>query len=78
MSERLAGLADLAWRRRAGQQPDPSRARPPDPQTSEEAAAVERIVGRLDELSRAWRRLQPGDALLLPWPTFDLEVRTAR
>jgi hypothetical protein len=65
-SERLAGLCDVAWRRRHGQHPDPSRSAPV-PQ-ADDAAAVERVVSRLDVIAPLWRALPVGGELVFEWP----------
>lgn len=69
-SERLAGACDLVWRKRQGQRPDPARFREPDPISSEDAASVERVVARLDELAPVWHRLPVGGALVFAWPSL--------
>lgn len=65
-SERLAGLCDVAWRRKHGQQPDPSRSAPLP--RAEDAAAVERVVSRLDAIAPLWRGLPVGGELVFEWP----------
>lgn len=72
-SERLAGLCDLAWRRRAG-------ARRPewaDPRSipAEDAPVVERVLARLDETAPLWRDLPVGGALTFSWPDTAVTVR---
>lgn len=65
-SERLAGLCDLTWRRRSGQRPDPGRPAPvPRP---EDAAQLERVVARLEEIAPLWRALPLGGELVFEWP----------
>ena len=66
-SERIAGLCDVAWRRKHGQRPDPSRSAPV-PRT-EDAAAIERVVSRLDAIAPLWRALPIGDELVFEWPS---------
>jgi hypothetical protein len=66
-SERIAGLCDVAWRRKHGQRPDPSRSAPVA--RTEDAAAVERVVSRLDALAPLWRALAIGDELVFEWPS---------
>lgn len=66
-SERLAGLCDVAWRRRHGQRADPLR-KAPEPASDHEAAQVERVVKRLDALAPLWRALPIGGALVFQWP----------
>ena len=73
-SERLASICDLAWRRRHGQTPDPSRWKPSEPLSREDAARVERVVVRLDELARAWRTLPVGGQLVFTWPSLSARV----
>jgi hypothetical protein len=65
-SERLAGLCDVAWRRKHGQRPDPARPAPV-PRT-DDAAAIERVVSRLDALAPLWRALPVGGELVFEWP----------
>jgi len=65
-SERLAGLCDIAWRRKQGQRPDPSRSAPVP--RAEDAAAVERVVARLEAIAPRWRSLAIGDELVFEWP----------
>jgi hypothetical protein len=67
-SERIAGLCDVAWRRRHGQRPDPLRMAP-EPLTDDEAARVERVVKRLDAIAPLWRALPVGGALRFQWPS---------
>lgn len=69
-SERLAGLCDLAWRRRHGQRPDPARSEPPERLPTDDAACIERVVARLDELARSWSQLPSGGALVFTWPSL--------
>jgi len=65
-SERLAGLCDVAWRRKHGQRPDPARSAPV-PRTND-TANVERVVARLDSIAPLWRALPIGDELTFEWP----------
>lgn len=65
-SERLAGLCDVAWRRKHGQRPDPGRA-PPVPRAEDEAS-IARVVARLDTLAPLWRALAVGEELVFEWP----------
>jgi hypothetical protein len=67
-SERFAALCDLAWRRRHGQRPDPSREQPPEPLSREDTARVNRIVARLDGIARVWHELPVGGKLAFTWP----------
>jgi hypothetical protein len=69
VSERLAGLCDLAWRRRRGQRPDPARWHVAAPLSTEDAPRVARVVARLDELARAWGSLPVGGELRFEWPS---------
>jgi hypothetical protein len=66
-SERIAGLCDVAWRRKQGQRADPSRSAPVP--RAEDAAAVERVVSRLDVIAPLWRALPIGDELVFEWPS---------
>lgn len=70
-SERLAALCDVAWRRRAGQRPDPLRAAPV--LLAEDAAPVERVVAVLARLAPAWRSLPVGGQLAFEWPRLEPE-----
>lgn len=65
-SERLAGLGDLEWRRKHGQTPDPMRS--PPALRADDAAAVERVVCRLDVVAPLWRALPVGGELVFEWP----------
>jgi hypothetical protein len=65
-SERLAGLCDVAWRRKHGQKPDPGR--PAPLLRSEDAAEVERVVARLDVIAPLWRALPIEGQLVFEWP----------
>ncbi len=66
-SERLAQLADVAWRRKHGQRPDPGRQAPE--LLPEDAADVERVVACLDAIAPLWRNLPVGGELVFEWPT---------
>ncbi|MBL8741762.1 MAG: hypothetical protein JNK04_11730 [Myxococcales bacterium] len=68
-SERLAALADVAWRRRQGQEPDPLRS-PPRAASGADAPRVDRVVARLDSLAPLWRALPVGGALAFVWPSL--------
>ncbi|XRQ15976.1 hypothetical protein ACN3XK_35405 [Actinomadura welshii] len=65
-SEHLAGLCDLAWRRRAGAATPAWAERKPIP--PDDAPVVERILRHLEELAPLWRDLPVGDALTFTWP----------
>jgi hypothetical protein len=65
-SERLAGLCDVAWRRKHGQHPHPLRSAPVP--RAEDATDVERVVSRLDAIARLWRALPVGGELVFEWP----------
>jgi hypothetical protein len=65
-SERLAALADVAWRRKHGQHPHPLRSAPV--LRAEDAAAVERVVSRLDAIAPLWRAVPVGGKLVFEWP----------
>ena len=65
-SERIAGVCDLAWRRKHGQRPDLGR---PAPELqAEDAADVERVVARLDAIAPLWRELVVDGELVFEWP----------
>lgn len=66
-SERLAGVCDVAWRRKHGQRADPNRQAPVS--LAEDAEAVERVVARLDGLAPLWRALPVGGELVFEWPS---------
>ena len=68
LSERLAALCDVAWRRKHGQRPDPLRTAPQAIAPSD-VARVERVVARLDELAPLWRALPIGGELSFEWPS---------
>lgn len=68
-SERLAGLSDVIWRRRAGQRADTLRAAPVV--RAEDATAIERVVARLDVLAPLWRALPVGGELEFAWPSLE-------
>lgn len=65
-SERLAGVCDVAWRRKHGQRPDPGRAAPV--LKVEDAAHVERVVARLEAVAPLWRALPVDGELVFEWP----------
>ncbi|MEV4003310.1 hypothetical protein [Actinomadura sp. NPDC049753] len=65
-SEHLAGLCDLAWRRRAGARTPAWAERRPIP--PEDRPAVDRVLARLDELVPLWRDLPVGGSLTFTWP----------
>lgn len=70
-SERLAYLSDIAWRRKQGQKPSADFVGTPTEPTAEEAARVERVVRRLDELAPRWRGLRVGGELAFVWPSLE-------
>ena len=72
-SERLAGLCDLAWRRRAGARTPAWAERTPIP--AEDAPVVERVLARLEETAPLWRDLPIGGALTFTWPSTAVTVR---
>jgi hypothetical protein len=74
-SERLAGLCDIAWRRRHGQRPDPLRSALVPSRADE--ASIERVVARLDALAPLWRDVAPGEALVFEWPHVAPSARDA-
>lgn len=69
-SERLAYLCDVAWRRRHGQRPDPAFWSAASPVSATDAARVERVVGRLEQLAPVWNQLPVGGELTLTWPNL--------
>jgi hypothetical protein len=76
-SERLASLCDVAWRRRQGQRPNPAFWAPSAPGSAIDAARVERIVSRLDQLAPIWNQLPVGGELALTWPSLSPHVYPA-
>ena len=75
-SERLAALADVAWRRKHAQQPDPLRS--PPVLHAEDAKPVNRIVARLDALAPLWRALPVDGELVFEWPELTPIGQAAR
>ncbi|MGC4086573.1 MAG: hypothetical protein QM756_01510 [Polyangiaceae bacterium] len=73
-SERLAALCDVAWRRRHGQRPDPTFCAPSAPISAFDAARIERVVSRLDQLAPLWNQLPLGGELALTWPSLSAEL----
>ncbi|GAA0590668.1 MULTISPECIES: hypothetical protein [Actinomadura] len=71
-SEHLAGLCDLAWRRRAGARTPAWAERRPIP--AEDAPIVDRVLDRLDETAPLWRDLPIGGALTFTWPDTSVTV----
>lgn len=67
-SERLAGICDLTFRRRAGQLPDTTRPAPSMTVSREDARTVAQVVSRLEVLAPLWRALPVGAALAFAWP----------
>lgn len=65
-SERLAGLCDVAWRRKRGQHPDLVRSAPVA--RTQDAALIERVVSRLHVVAGLWRALPIGGELTFKWP----------
>jgi len=65
-SEHLAGLCDLAWRRRAGAERPAWAGHRPIP--AEDRPAIDRVLARLDELAPLWHDLPVGGALTFTWP----------
>lgn len=75
-SERIAGVCDLAWRRKHGQRPDLGR---PAPELqAEDAADVERVVARLDAIAPLWRELVVDGELVFEWPAVTPSRRQTR
>jgi hypothetical protein len=75
-SERLAYLCDIAWRRRHGQKPDPSRWHAPEPLSDADNAYIERVVARLEQLADAWNQLPVSGELVFEWPSLQPKMRT--
>jgi hypothetical protein len=69
-SERLAGMCDLAWRRRHGQRPDPARVPPRFAPTPEDTKRIERVLARLDQLAPIWNSLPIGAEMAFVWPSL--------
>ena len=67
-SEHMAGLCDVAWRRKHGQRADPLR-KAPEMSASYEPKDIARVVERLDALAPQWRALPVGAALAFEWPS---------
>ncbi|QFG26381.1 hypothetical protein [Actinomadura sp. WMMB 499] len=65
-SEELAGLSALAWWRRSGAERPAWAVHVPVP--PEHAAAVDRILGHLDEAARLWHGLPVGGSVTYTWP----------
>lgn len=74
-SEHLAYLCDLAWRRRHGQRPDPSRWHEPAALSPEDATRVARVVTRLDALASVWNALPLDGELAFHWPSLEPRKR---
>jgi hypothetical protein len=74
-SERLAGLCDLAWRRRHGQRPDPGRVAPLLLPSSEDAELIERVLARLDQLAPIWNALPVDAEMTFVWPSLTPKPR---
>jgi hypothetical protein len=68
VSERLAAACDLAFRRRHGQRPDPTRPAPPATASAEDAARIDRVVARLGQLAPVWNALPVGGRMVFSWP----------
>lgn len=65
-SEYMAGLCDIAWRRRAGASAPEWARRTQIP--AGDAAVVDRVLDRLDEVVPLWHELPVGGALTFTWP----------
>ncbi|MFI0411998.1 hypothetical protein [Actinomadura sp. 3N508] len=72
-SEYVAGLCDIAWRRRSGAT-TPAWAEPVTI-PPEDAPTVDRILNRLDEAAALWRDLPVGGSLTFTWPDATARVR---
>lgn len=77
-SERLAYLSDIAWRRRHGQRPDAAFSHSSSAISALEAARVERVVTRLDQLAPRWNQLLVAEELAFTWPGLLPVRRKAR
>ncbi|GGV32849.1 hypothetical protein GCM10010182_65600 [Actinomadura cremea] len=75
-SEELAGLCAIAWWRRHGAKTPAGGEHVQIP--AEHAAAVDRIVDRLDEAARLWHGLPVGGGVTYTWPHADPSVAEAR
>ena len=73
VSEHVAGLCDIAWRRRAGASTPAWAERTPIPAADREL--VERVLDRLDAISPLWRDLPVGGSLRFTWPQTTAHVR---
>jgi len=69
LSERLAALCDVAWRRRHGQRADPSRSAPAL-LSRDDVPRIERVLQSLDTLAPRWRALPIGEELVFDWPSI--------
>jgi hypothetical protein len=67
-SERFTALCDVAWRRLHGQHADPLRTAP-ELAAPEDAAKIERVVARLDQVAPLWRALPDEGELVFVWPS---------
>src|SRR5262245_46672778 len=76
-SEQLAGLCDVAWRRKHGQRPDALR-KPPEMTSACAPSDIERVVAQLDALAPQWRGLPVGGALPFEWPSVHAPTRLPR
>lgn len=70
LSERLAGVCDVLWRRRRGQRPDATRAAPQLTLSAAEQERALRVVDRLDQLAPRWSELPLGGELTFVWPSL--------
>jgi hypothetical protein len=77
-SERLAALCDVAWRRRHGQRAEPAGWHSNSPVSVADAACIERVVSRLDELAPLWNQLPVGGELAFTWPGLAATVQLPR
>jgi hypothetical protein len=71
-SERLAGMCDLAWRRRQGQHGEAAAWLSPEPPAPEEVLVIERVLARLDETAPLWNALPVGGSLTFAWPSTQI------
>jgi hypothetical protein len=63
-SEAAVGHCVAEWQRRSGRTGGPGA----DPGAELDESDVERVVSRLEEISRAWQDLVPGRSLVFEWP----------
>lgn len=74
-SERFAALCDGAWRRRHAQRANSGSGTPTSLLSAVDAARVERVLLRLDQLAPLWNQLGVGGELAFTWPGLEVAVR---